>query len=159
MAFIILNNQKKEKPILKILLFTEGTTLGPKVWYEWFFVARYVPIKNAVEKLLRWEDQGAIINYITSRTAYKDVEKIRNLLLSYNFPGCKLYYRDKGEKYSNIVETELPNVLIEDNCKSIGGKWQMAITYVRQDIRERIKSIVVSEFKGIDNLPDSIYNL
>lgn len=156
MAFLILNNQNKIKPALKILLFTEGTILGPRFWYEWFFIIRYIPIKNAAKKILLWEQQGAIISYITSMRNLKKAESIKDLLLSYDFPGYRLYYRSKGEEYNSLVEVESPDVLIEDNCKSIGGTRKMAITYVKPDIREKIKSVVVKEFKGIDNLPDSI---
>jgi hypothetical protein len=72
------------------------------------------------------------------------------------FPGNFLYYRRVKEKYKDIVEKLLPNIVIEDDCKSIGGKWQMTLTYIRKDIKEKIKSVVVKEFKGIDHLPDSV---
>lgn len=32
----------------------------------------------------------------------------------------------------------------------------MAITYVKEDVKSNIKSIVVKEFGGIDHLPDRI---
>ncbi len=35
----------------------------------------------------------------------------------------------------------------------------MTITYVRKGIREKIKSIVVKEFGGIDHLPDNLDEL
>ena len=81
------------------------------------------------------------------------------LLLKYEFVGSKLYYREKAEKYKNIVETVRPDVLIEDDCKSIGGSWQMGITYVEPQIKNAIQSIVVKEFKGIDHLPHDVQEL
>jgi hypothetical protein len=45
---------------------------------------------------------------------------------------------------------------IEDDCRSIGGKWQMTITYVQKEIKSKIKSIVVKEFEGIEQLPNNL---
>lgn len=66
--------------------------------------------------------------------------------------------RDK-ESYNDIAETLMPDVLVEDDCESIGGAEQMTITWVRPDIKNRIKSIVVKENGGIDHLPDNISSL
>jgi len=57
------------------------------------------------------------------------------------------------------VETLKPDILIEDDCKSIGGAWQMCITIVKPDIKKNILSIAVPEFRGIDHLPLNIEKL
>jgi hypothetical protein len=142
---------KKSKTI-KILIFTEGTILGPKTIFRHFNHASYSPIKNAVSIIESWEEQGAEIIYVTSRKKYTQILEIKELLLKYHFPGESLYYRGKKQKYKDIVESVLPNILIEDDCRSIGGKWQMCITYIKPEIKRNIKFIVVKEFKGIDDL-------
>jgi hypothetical protein len=142
-----------------IMLFTEGTVLGPKSILGLYFHARYVPIGNCVEKIRKWEEQGAEIIYITSRSTEKQVGGIKHLLEKYNFPGTKLLYRKKGQKYRDIVEAVMPDILIEDDCRSIGGQWQMCITHVKPELRAGIKSIVVKEFRGIDHLPDVLDDL
>jgi hypothetical protein len=76
------------------------------------------------------------------------------LLLKLNFPGNRLYYRGKGQKYKDIIEEVVPDILIEDDCRSIGGAWQMCITHVNPECKTGLKSIVVREFRGIDHLPD-----
>jgi len=48
---------------------------------------------------------------------------------------------------------------LEDDCDCIGGKKEMTITYVGRDLKKKIKSIVVKEFAGIDDLPDKISDL
>lgn len=53
----------------------------------------------------------------------------------------------------NIVEAVKPSILIEDDCKSIGGSWQMCITHVTPQLKDQIVSIVIKEFAGIDHLP------
>jgi hypothetical protein len=142
-----------------IVIFTEGTVLGPKSVLGLYSHARYVPMGNCVEKLRRWETQGAEIMYITSRKTEKQVDEIRLLLEKYDFPGTKLYFRKQGQKYRDIVEEIKPEILIEDDCRSIGGQWQMCITHVKPELRAGIKSIVVKEFRGIDHLPDVLDDL
>lgn len=57
--------------------------------------------------------------------------------------------REKGEQYSEIVERIKPDILIEDECKSIGGQKEWCITNVREQIKAGIYSIIVSEFRGM----------
>ena len=60
--------------------------------------------------------------------------------------------RSKGEKYSEIVERLKPDILIEDDCKGIGGIKECCITDVKEEIKADIQSIIVPEFSGIDNV-------
>lgn len=143
--------EKTEKKIT-IMIFLEGTVLKPKSWIERFRYSTYRPIGNCVEIIKEWQRQGAEIVYCSSQRKNKSQE-VAKLLIKYDFVGTKLYYRRKREKYRFMVEKIKPNILIEDNCKSIGGSWQMCITRVNPQIRKNIVSIVVNEFKGIDNLP------
>lgn len=146
----------EEPPTKTIMLFAEGTVLGPKNILGLYFHAKYIPIGNCRKKIRSWEEQGAEIVYITSRKTESQVNEIQNLLEKYDFPGTRIYYREKNQKYKDIVEAVLPDILIEDDCRSIGGQWQMCITQVKPERKTKIKSIVVKEFKGIDHLPDSL---
>ena len=160
--FIPLNeNEVTNKNQLKglILIFTEGTIIGPKNIWNFFNHKKYIPIGNCINKIKNWHNEGWNIVYLTSRRSIKQVNEIKDILEKNNFPGSTLYYRGLKEKYKDIAEELVPNILIEDNCRSIGGKWQMTITYVKNDIKEKIKSIVVKEFKGIDHLPDNVNDL
>ena len=144
---------------IKIMIFTEGTVLGPKNFLGYLNPASYIPIKNCLNLLKSWEEQGAEILYFTSRKKMNEILDIKKLLVEYSFPGEHLYYREKDQKYSDVVKQVVPDVLIEDDCRSIGGKWQMCITYVKSEIKNKINSIVVKEFCGIDDLPQSIPDL
>ena len=157
---------------MKILVFTEGTILmhksaeghsrediinqvrdkEPSV-KEY---ATYIPIRNAIEKLKSWKSQGAEIGYLTSRKDEQEINNIREALNRFGFPEGELFFRQGEESYKDIAERILPDVLIEDDCESIGGTEEMTITHVAQDIREKIKSLVVKEFEGIDYLPANI---
>jgi hypothetical protein len=50
----------------------------------------------------------------------------------------------------------LPDVLIEDDCESIGGESEMTYPQLTPALKQRIRSIVVPEFGGIDHLPDEL---
>ena len=157
MAYLELS--KKQDGKVKIMIFTEGTVLKPKSSISLYDLANYVPIGNSVDIIKSWQEQGAEIVYCTSRKKEKQVNEIAELLKKYGYAGTKLYFRGVKEKYKNIVQTVMPDFLIEDDCKSIGGSWQMCITYVEASMKNRIKSIVVNEFKGIDRLPTQIMEL
>ncbi|MFA4819272.1 MAG: hypothetical protein WC621_05540, partial [Patescibacteria group bacterium] len=82
-----------------------------------------------------------------------------SILRRYSFPIGKIYHREAGETYKDIVERVRPDILIEDDCASIGGEKEMAYPYISKDIQKKIKLIKVKEFGGIDFLPDSLEEL
>jgi len=43
--------------------------------------------------------------------------------------------------------------------RALGGEKEMTITFIRPEIKQKIKSIVIREFGGIDNLPDNLDDL
>ena len=116
----------------------------------------YVPVGDAVKKLHNWKKDGTEILYLSSHETMEDVEKDKFVLKKYEFPNGQVIFRQADEQYKNIAERIMPDVLIEDDCESIGGKDEMAITHVKPEIKKKIKSIVVKEFGGIDHLPDKI---
>jgi len=119
----------------------------------------YIPIGNAVAKIKSWQAQGAEILYLSSHETADDVEKDRFVLEKYDFPKNPILYRQNREAYKDIAERIIPDVLIEDDCESIGGEKEMTITFVKPEIKQKIKSIVIKEFGGIDRLPEDIKNL
>lgn len=155
MAFIKLSDSAGTK---KVMIFAEGTILKPKSKISVNNLNTYIPIGDAVDRIKGWQQQGAEIIYCTSRRG-KQAENMAALLLKCKFAGSKLYYREKAQKYKDLVETVHPDVLIEDDCKSIGGSWQMCITYVELEIKNKIKSIIVKEFTGIDHLQHDVQKL
>ncbi len=144
---------------MRIMIFTEGTIIMHGDSKEVNDYSSYVPIGNAAQKIKVWKEQGAEIIYLTSRTQKNEIKIIKNLLRKHEFPSGQLLFRKKGKHYKDVTECVIPNVLIEDDCKSIGGSDEMTITHVRSEIKKKIKSIVVREFGGIDELPDRISEL
>ena len=119
----------------------------------------YIPVGSVVEKLKSWQSQGAEILYLSSHETAEDVEKDKSVLEKYDFPKGQIFYRQNGESYKDIAEKIIPTVLIEDDCESIGGEKEMTITFVKPEIKQRIKSIIIKEFSGIENLPNNLDDL
>lgn len=121
----------------------------------------YIPVGNAVKKLQEWKEQGAKICYLSSHKNGKNVEKDEFVLNKYAFPNGQIFSRRNREEYKDVVERirPLPDVIIEDDCESIGGKVEMVYPNLKPELKNRIKSIVVKEFGGIDYLPDKISEL
>lgn len=163
---------------MKILVFTEGTVLmhsslegltreervkkskeRPRPLPNGFFEEE-VPNSKAVKKLQAWKDQGAEIFYLTSRTTTEQVDDIRNVLRTCSFPDSQnLLFRKKGEKYKDVAERLMPDILVEDDCESIGGGKEMTYTYIRPELKKKVKLVVVKEFGGIDHLPNELEEL
>lgn len=142
-----------------IMIFAEGTILRPKSLFSLHNHQSYIPIGNCIEIIWHWQKQGTEIVYCTSRKG-KQADEIAKLLLKHGFVGTRLYYRsDQMRKYKDLVENVKPTILIEDNCRSIGGAWQMCITDVEQSVKAQINSIVVKEFDGIDHLSKNLFDL
>lgn len=156
MIKITLNREQHKGPT--IMIFAEGTILKPSSPMALFQHKSYIPIGRAPEIIQLWDRQGANIIYCTSRKKGHALD-MAALLKQFSFPGIYLSVREHKESYRDIVESLQPHILIEDDCRSIGGSWQMCITKVTPEIKTAIRSIVVPEFKGIDHLPSDIASL
>lgn len=155
---------------MKLLIFTEGTILmhssgqnvnrsqrvAQSLAHEAsvYNFAHYLPIGHAVDKLDLWKDQNANIFYLTSRTDPQEIADIQRVLDIYHFPDTHhLLYRKMGASYAQVAEKLLPDILIEDDCESIGGELEMTYPHIDPELKLHIKSIIVPEFGGIDHLP------
>lgn len=130
----------------------------------------YIPIGGAVEKLKKWANHGAAIYYLSALTEDKRARsdevvgeegiKFDQVILDrWGFPKGEIYHRQRGETYAQIAERVMPDILIEDDCESIGGKNEITITHINEDKKRKIKSIPVKEFGGIDHLSDNVLEL
>lgn len=164
---------------MKIMVFTEGTLFiagsqvlltreeriqatkdkiarqaaGEPIHFDY---SAMVPVGNAVLKLHAWSRQGAEIVYLTSRRRADEIDIIRSVLRKFNFPEGELYFRQGNEAYKDVAERVLPDILVEDDCESIGGEIEMTYPHIQPEIKAKCKSIVIPEAGGIDHLPDDI---
>jgi len=130
-----------------------NTSVKPGSVYDY---SSYLPIGNAVQKLTNWKNQGATICYLTSRRTKQEITTVSNMLKRFNFPDSQnLSFRQQGEDYKDVAERQRPDVLVEDDCESIGDEKEMVYPHIKPEFKKKIKLVVVKEFAGIDNLPDN----
>jgi hypothetical protein len=96
---------------------------------------------------------------LSSHKRVEDVEKDKGVLRNHSFPNGQVLFRSRDEQYNDVAERALPDILIEDDCESIGGKKEKTYPHIKPEPKARIKSIVVKEFGGIDHLPDNLTEL
>jgi len=155
------------------MIFTEGTLTMPSIGMNVSSKERvkqvqdglpevdnfetYIPVGNAVNKLKAWQKQGLEICYLTSRKLPEEVAMVRKTLKKYDFPDGEVFFRNSNEQYKDVAERVLPDILIEDDCESIGGEIEMTYPHISPELKKKIKSITVREFGGIDHLPDKLF--
>jgi hypothetical protein len=153
---------------MRIMVFTEGTIFTHRDWLglqreeivqrvkegESPDYSGTVPISHAAEKVQAWNRAGAEILYLTSRRKPDELKQVSEVLQRYGFPAGQILFRLQGEDYKDVAERALPDVIVEDDCESIGGEVEMTYPHIRSEIKTRIISVVVKEFGGIDHLPD-----
>lgn len=120
--------------------------------------AGYLPTEHAVEKLRGWHEQGAEIGYLSAHRAPAEVELDRAVLERHGFPAGPVHCRAPGETYGELVAADPPDVLIEDDCESIGAA-EITVWQLPDGLRRRIRSVVVPEFGGLGHLPDALEEL
>ena len=70
-----------------------------------------------------------------------------------------MYHRRKNEEYKDVAERAMPNILVEDDCESIGGEVEMTYPHIEPEKKKKIESIPVPEFGGINHLSNSLNEL
>lgn len=133
------------------MIFIEGTTFYTKPILFLFTKYGYKPIGDAVKMVNTWYDSGYEI-YLCSYVRKRRYDFIKSIIDFYGMKYTEILCRKKRETYSEIVETLRPDILIEDDCRSIGGQKEWCITNVNVDVKSHIHSIIVPEFKGIDSI-------
>ena len=134
---------------MRILVLTEGTIVDDRYQNgEWKMFG------NAGRKLKTWEEHGATIVYLSSKRKEETLDKVRRALNEGGAPRGELFFRKENEHYGQTAERALPDIIVEDDCKSIGGTAQMTYPMLKSEIRPKVKHVVVPEFEGIDHLPD-----
>ena len=112
----------------------------------------YVPIGNAVEKLKQWQSQGHEISYLSSHESAEDAANDQSILDKYDFPKAPIHWRDNKQTYAQVAEKIMPDVLIEDDCESIGGEIETTYYHINPATKPKIRQILVKEFGGIDDV-------
>jgi hypothetical protein len=116
--------------------------------------AAYVPVGNAVSKVKEWHQHGAEIVYLSSHRRQENIDKDAFVLERFAFPRGEVMARREGETYVDLALRVMPDIIVEDDCESIGGEVEMIHPNLPTEARRNIAGIVVREFEGLDHLPD-----
>jgi hypothetical protein len=116
--------------------------------------ASYVPTEGAVAKVMAWQRRGAEICYLSSHRTAGAASIDKSVLAAHGFPVGDLYYRSHGESYADVVRRWPADLLVEDDCESIGGRARTAASELRRSPGPSVPCVVVPEFGGLMHLPD-----
>jgi hypothetical protein len=95
-------------------------------------------VGNAVRKLQGWTQQGAEILYLNPHRKVEDVEKDKAVLQNNGFPDGQIFFRQDDEGYGEVAERLMPDILVEDDCESIGGESEMTYTHIKPELQAKI---------------------
>ncbi len=121
--------------------------------------ASYVPTPGTVQKLAKWSAREASFVYISSHRHREHLAADEQVLRRYEFPLGPVHGRAEEESYGQLVERLNPDILIEDDCESIGGTAQTVASQLSPAARRRIRCLVLPEFIGLGRLPDDLAEL
>jgi len=113
----------------------------------------YVPAEAAVARTAAWQQRGADICYLSSHRCPADVDVDRTVLSAHEFPAGPVFFRAPGEIYADVARRVGVDVLVEDDCESIGGASQMTASALGPAPRS-LHCVVVPEFGGLAELPE-----
>jgi hypothetical protein len=77
------------------------------------------------------------------------------VICRHGFPAGPVYGRRQGEDYGPLVERLGLDVLVEDDCESIGGGAQTCASPLGLAGSRSVRCIVLPEFSGRADLPDN----
>jgi hypothetical protein len=116
--------------------------------------AGYVPTEAAAEKVRAWQRYGADICYLSSHRAAGNVRIDGEVLVRHGFPAGPVFFRGAGESYADVARRAGADVVVEDDCESIGGRAQTTEACLAQSPDAAVSCVVVPEFGGLAHLPD-----
>jgi hypothetical protein len=116
--------------------------------------ASYVPTPGTAGKLAAWQRHGASIAYLSSHRRQDDIRADEAVMRRHGFPAGPVYGRQQGEDYGTLVERLGLDVLVEDDCESIGGAAQTCAAQLSPGSRQSTRCTVLPEFAGLADLPD-----
>jgi hypothetical protein len=87
----------------------------------------YMPTETAVE-VHAWQRNGADICHRNSYRALADVQLDRDVLAAHGLPPGLVFFCERGERYADVIRRVGADVLVEDDCESIGGTSEMTGT-------------------------------
>ena len=120
--------------------------------------ATYIATEDTRERLQGWSEQGAEISYLSYHRDAAEVATSAKALETQGFPAGVVLSRGKGESYDDVVQRVVPDILIEDDCRSTGSH-DIAYHQLGPKLRQRVTSVIVPQFGGLGELPADVRTL
>jgi len=117
--------------------------------------ASYLPTPGTTDKLAAWARRGAILIYLSSHRRQNDIRADESVIRRHRFPPGPVHGRQEGEDYGPLVDRLGLDVLVEDDCESIGGAAQTCAAQLSPAGRQSVRCVVLPEFSGLAGLPDN----
>lgn len=114
----------------------------------------YIPAPGATEKLMAWARHGATLIYLSSHRRREDICTDETVIRRHRFPEGPVHGRAGAEDYGALVARLGLDVLVEDDCESIGGAAQTCAAQLAPATRHSVQCVVLPEFSGLAGLPD-----
>jgi len=115
--------------------------------------ASYVPAEAAVPKVAAWQRGGAQICYLSSHRDPRNVALDQTVLAGHGFPAGEVFFRQHGESYADVVRRAGADLLVEDDCESMGGAAQTTQASLAARHGRAVRCVLVPEFGGLAHLP------
>jgi hypothetical protein len=116
--------------------------------------ASYIPTPDTTAKLAAWAQHGATLVYLSSHRHPEGIRADEAVIRRHGFPKGPVHARAEDEDYRALVERLGLDVLVEDDCESIGGTTQTCAAQLTATRRQSPRCIVLPEFSGLTTLPD-----
>jgi len=100
------------------------------------------------------QHRGADICYLSSHSDAADVALDRAVLAAHGFPAGPVLFRQPGESYADVACRAGADVVVEDDCESIGGSQHTTAFSLARFPGRAVSCVVVPEFGGLTHLPD-----
>lgn len=117
--------------------------------------ASYIPTPGTKEKLAAWNRHGATLVYLSSHRRPEHIRADESVIRRNGLPAGPVHGRSEGEEYGALVERLRLDVLVEDDCESIGGAAQTCAAQLSLAGRRSVRCVVLPEFSGLAGLPDN----
>jgi hypothetical protein len=121
--------------------------------------ASYIATPGTADKLMAWRRRGVVIVYLSSHRRAEDLRADESVIRRAGLPHGPVHARGDGEDYGAVAARLGLDVLVEDDCESIGGIGQTCAAQLDPDDRRRVQCVLLPEFGGLGDLPDDPHML
>jgi hypothetical protein len=92
--------------------------------------------------------------YLSSHRRADHLAADEQVVKRFGFPPGPVCGRRDGETYGELVSRLSPDLVVEDDCESIGGLDETIAAQLDQAARRSIPCLMLPEFGGFGHLPD-----